>query len=148
MNTNTSSAAATMSLTVFHADHGVREDLIRKTIEPLEEGFFCLTVDLDAAASPLLSGLYGPLAGDSPVTEGEVEYVRRSEDRPLSRMIRLPKRETRRLTVIGVKDNENAATIFTAYGGECAPREPGDPSLSDEERKESEVFWAQHALAF
>lgn len=38
--------------------------------------------------------------------------------------------------------------IFTAYGGPCAPREPGDATLSsDEEKKESADFWAQHALA-
>lgn len=37
-------------------------------------------------------------------------------------------------------------TIFTAFTGQLAPKEPWDPRLKDEERAESERFWASYAL--
>ena len=52
------------------------------------------------------------------------------------------------MTVIGVKgDSPDDTTIFTAYGGPPAEREPGDKSLSsDEEREAARAFWRDHAL--
>jgi hypothetical protein len=73
-------------------------------------------------------------------------------------MVNRPVRETRILTVIGghlpVKDNgphavdSSRCVLYTAFGGPMAPREPGDPSITDvDDLKESTLFWAQHALS-
>jgi hypothetical protein len=44
-------------------------------------------------------------------------------------------------------DGLDGVVLYTAYGGKCAPREPGDTSLNDEQRLESQAFWSEHALA-
>ena len=137
-----------MTTKIFHADHNVSVETIAWALSQINpDGFFLRTLELPEAHCDLLSALYGPLAGDAPVSDADVQFIKRSEDRPASRMVSLPKRATRLLTVIGTaKDGD--VTIFTAYGGHCAPREPGDATLAtDEEKKESSDFWAQHALA-
>jgi hypothetical protein len=133
---------------VFHADHGVTNETLMWALSQINpDGFFLRTLDLPEDHCDLLSALYGPLAGDAPVSDDVVSFVKRSEDRPASRMVSEVKRPSRLLTVIGIV-KEDGVTIFTAYGGPCAPREPGDSTLSsDEEKKESSDFWAQHALA-
>lgn len=41
----------------------------------------------------------------------------------------------------------NETVLYTAYGGPCAPREPGDPNIKSwDELLESRKFWAEHAL--
>lgn len=53
------------------------------------------------------------------------------------------------LIVVGVcTDDDGLDTIFTAFYGQLAPKEPWDPRLRDEEREESEAFWASHALVY
>ncbi len=52
---------------------------------------------------------------------------------------------TSELTVV-VGPHDGGPVVYTAYWGEPAPREPGDPSLDDAGRAESEEFWAEHAL--
>ena len=38
--------------------------------------------------------------------------------------------------------------LFTAFGGPLAPREPGDPDMTDaKEIAESKKFWSEHALS-
>ena len=137
-----------MTTTIFHADHGVSSETIAWALSHINpEGFFLRTLELPEGHCDLLSALYGPLAGDEPVSDDVVHFAKRSEDRPASRMVSQAKRPSRLLTVIGIV-KEDGVTIFTAYGGPCAPREPGDVTLaSDEEKKESADFWAQHALA-
>lgn len=52
--------------------------------------------------------------------------------------------------VIGIcndRDNGDVPTLFTAFYGEKAPREPWD-AHSEEERTLSEAFWSSHALIF
>ncbi len=52
------------------------------------------------------------------------------------------------LSLVGLVSADGEATIFTAYGGPLALREPGDASMTtDGERAESKSFWAVHALA-
>lgn len=137
---------------VFHADHGVSPGLIAWAAEsaaPAEGGFFLRTLALPDGEPDLLNGLYGPASGDAPVTEYEVEWRRRSEDRPSSRIaVGRPKRPTRLVTIIGVASTEGV-TVFTCYGGPAAEREPGDPSLAGDAdaQERSRAFWAHHALA-
>lgn len=150
---------------VFHADHGVSTALLSWAVSQIkEEGFFLRTCEIPEEFPDLMNALYGPVCGDAPVPESEVFYVKRSEDRPPSRMVRAPKRPTRLLTIIGVRHlpaepkqwwddtppSDDEVTLFTAYGGPSATREPGDVLLSlgsDEERADAAKFWSQHALA-
>jgi hypothetical protein len=133
---------------VFHADHGVSEETLKWALAQINPtGFFLRTLELPEGHVDLLNSLYGPVCGDDPVSDDVVTFVKRSEDRPPSRMVSWPKRPTRLLTLIGmVKDGD--VTIFTAYGGPAAEREPGDVTLStDEEKAAAATFWAHHALA-
>lgn len=51
--------------------------------------------------------------------------------------------------VIGIcRDDDGLDTLFTAFYGQLAPKEPWDPRLKDEEREESEKFWSTHALVY
>ena len=42
--------------------------------------------------------------------------------------------------------DDGVVTVFTAFAGEKAPKEPNDPYLRTEEKEESEKFWSSHAL--
>ena len=54
--------------------------------------------------------------------------------------------DTSILTVGICKDDDGKDTLFTAFYGQLAPKEPWDTRLSDSERSEAESFWASHAL--
>lgn len=134
---------------VFHSDHGVSEALISWALAQVSsEGFFIKTLEIPASEPDLQNGLYGPESGDQPIHEGQVYYRCRGDRKGPSRLIRAGTRPTRLLTVIGVKSaNDEETTVYTAFGGPSAKREPWDPSLSPEERVSSAAFWAHHALA-
>lgn len=133
---------------VHHADHGVTADTLAWALGVIKPtGFFIRTLTLPEEHPDLLNALYGPASGDAPVSESEVHYTQRSEDRPMSRMVARPKRPTRLLTIIGM-GGDNSPVVFTAYGGPAAEREPGDRGLdTPEEKAAAEAFWASHALA-
>ena len=61
-------------------------------------GFFIETVTMPDDLPSLTCGLYGPSMGDPPVTEG-VSFEARGERAYPSRMVALPMRPTRLLTV-------------------------------------------------
>ena len=51
------------------------------------------------------------------------------------------------LVTIGIcTDDDGLETVFTAFYGQLAPKEPWDPRQKEQERKESEEFWRSHAL--
>ena len=53
----------------------------------------------------------------------------------------------RTVTVIAGPHEGDPCVLYTAYGGPCAPREPGDPTIASwDELLESRSFWAKHAL--
>lgn len=54
--------------------------------------------------------------------------------------------DTSLITVGICKDDDGKDTVFTAFYGQLAPKEPWDQRLSDSERSESEKFWTSHAL--
>lgn len=56
--------------------------------------------------------------------------------------------ETSLLTVGICKDDDGLNTVFTAFFGVLAPKEPWDPRLKEEEKAESESFWLTHALIY
>lgn len=131
---------------VFHSDHSIDNTLLQWAVESINPtGFFLTTIAIPAEHAPLLNALYGPCCGDRCVEDSMVEM--RSEDRPASRTIDLPKRPTRLLTVIGMAKGSEVQ-IYTAYGGPAAAREPNDPSIATVEEKESsKLFWSMHALS-
>ena len=55
--------------------------------------------------------------------------------------------QTRVCTVIAGPHDNNDCVLFTAYPGPQAPKGLNDPSLKEEEKAESQEFWAQHALS-
>jgi hypothetical protein len=145
-----------------HLDHGLSPEHVAFVLALFHDrsGFFLETVTLPAELASLESALYGPLAGDAPVTEADVSYVVREGRRWASRVLAYGapllvgstssgQRPTRQLTVIGgpMSPGENC-TLYTAYGGPAAPREPGDLTLPDWEAVQvSRTFWTEHALA-
>lgn len=56
--------------------------------------------------------------------------------------------ETTSLTVGICTDEDSLETIFTAFTGKIAPKEPWDPRINPEEKAESENFWKHHALVY
>jgi hypothetical protein len=113
-------------VTIFHADHDVSEKhlawALGKVLDEGKKGFFLSTLDLPSGYASLPCGLHGPLVGDEPIPDSEVEWVTRDDE----------------------------IKIFTTYGGPIAPREVDDPSwdeMSEAERQESRDFWAEHALS-
>ena len=135
---------------IFHADHGIAHFTALQVVQALNptEGFFLRTVDLPEGAPDAMNALYGPRSGDEPVAEADVFYAKRSEDRPESRMIDLPKRPTRKVTVIGMAEPDGVV-VYTIYGGPAAEREPGDPSIANDPEltRAAKAFWSKHALA-
>jgi hypothetical protein len=130
-----------------HLDHGLDGELLADILQKFRdaEGFAIESVEV---AGMFLCDLVGPLTGQAPVQEDEVFYRNRGGRAWPSRLTRSrPRPKTRILTVVmGPDEHGNKCVLYTAYWGPQAPREPGDPSLTEEERKESKKFWSQHAL--
>lgn len=136
-----------------HLDHGLTEAQV-KHIENLfrnRDAFFIETVELPSELGNVPCGLHGPLMGDDPVPEDEVEYVRRGERAGQTRMCKRGVRNVSQLTVIAGphKDEETGekfdCVLYTAFGGPLAPKEPFD--ASPEEKAASDEFWSQHAIS-
>lgn len=129
-----------------------RDGVFEAIIVPPQAGIFIATLRLPEHLPDVLNGLRGPLSGEPPVGEGSVFYGIRGEGRPnLSRLTALPSAPTRLVTVIvgrlEERDGVWHGTLFTAYGGPCAPQEPGDPYLAPERVEASVTFWREHALS-
>lgn len=54
--------------------------------------------------------------------------------------------DTNYFTVGMCTDVDGLVTVFTAFPGLKAPKEPNDPNLREDEREESEKFWSTHAI--
>lgn len=135
-----------------HLDHVPTSILafVQKTFADRSE-FFCEEVDLPADLPDVDSALYGPAAGDPPVQEEDVRYVKRPGRSGTSRLCRRPLRRTRRIVVVAGPDDAcgpGEIMLYSVYGAPCAPREPGDEDLEgDKLIQESKDFWAEHALS-
>lgn len=135
---------------VSHLDHGLTPEHVTWLLERFKDrsGFFIQTVELPAELGDLDCALYGPAVDDEPIAESDVRYVVRGKRPCASRIVNRPTRKTRKVTVIAGPSDEGECTLYTAYGGPMAPREPGDPTIPDFEAiKFSRDFWAAHALA-
>ena len=79
--------------------------------------------------------------------DDDIRFEARPGRETLSRMVYGRRPESTSLITIGIcVDDDGLNTVFTAFYGELSPKEPSDPSLKEEEREESETFWATHAL--
>ena len=112
------------------------------------EGFFIEALPLGDLTGTLKSALYGPDAGDEPVSEDEVVYEVRGNRAGPSRLIDRPARPADHMVVIGIAGED--PKVFTAYGNigdGIAPREPWDPTMGADDAAASARFWSEHALA-
>ena len=136
---------------VYHADHGVNPEqmaYIQSVIANKNPtGFFAMEVKLPRALGLVRNALYGPMSGDPPVRESEVDYRPRG-DRPWSdRVVAWPTRPIDYVQAIGMPDQNdpNKIVLFTVYGGPLAPQHPDDPGNRD--LAASKKFWSEHALS-
>lgn len=135
-----------------HRDHNLTDAHVDFILSAFADktGFFIATVRLPEHLPDLMTGLHGPVMGDAPVPESEVEYIVRGNRAGASRMTNRPPRPTRWVTVIGGQHGDEPCVLYTAYGshdGPLAPREPWDTSIPEAERAASRDFWAVHALS-
>lgn len=141
-----------MALTIHadsHIDHGLTKAQVAWLLARHADkvAFFIETVRLPADLGTAPCGIHGPVMGNEPVPESEVHYAVRGGRPNESRMCNRPVQQTSFVTVIAGPHDDQPCILFTAYGGPCAPREPGDPNLPEEEREASVAFWAEHALS-
>ena len=143
-----------MTVTIIkesHTDHSLTINL-QEVLDANfadRDGFFIETIDLGEAVGQC--ALHGPAMGDMPVAEevvGDCVYNGKRDGRDYeSRLVTWPTRVSNLLTVIAGPHGDNNCVLYTAFAGPSAPKEPNDPSLTDEEREYSEIFWAEHALS-
>lgn len=135
-----------------HVDHGLTEEQLHWVLGEVADrtAFFIATLTLPEHLGTVECNLVGPAVGQPPVVEDEVTYVIRGSRKCASRVLRrlTAKPLTRMVTVIaGASEGHEGLVLYTAYGGPCAPREPGDTSIPNWEAvQESREFWSQHAL--
>ena len=144
---------------IAHDDHGLTPAHVKlmqddPKIAALDDGAFVLTVlALPEGVESLPCALYGPEAGDAPVSDSEVIFETRGDRAGPSRLIEKPHRDARNMVVIGLK----GGVCFTAYGSRAtspSPMEPWDAErkhaagqLTAEDVQRARDFWAVHALA-
>jgi len=131
-----------------HCDHvapAVVEFVKRRFAD--RDGFFIETIELPAELGTLECVLYGPLCGDVPIMEHEVQYGRRPGREYRSRLVDRPARRTIKLSVIAGPHAGLPCVLYTVFGGAVSPKEIDDPTLAEQDRERSVAFWSQHALA-
>ncbi len=131
-----------------HLDHGLTAEHKVYILNRFKykSGFFIETFELPDYLEPLFCGLYGPAMGDGPIPEEKVVYAPRNGREYKSRLVALPSRPTRVMTVIAGPHEGQPCVLYTSYGGPSTPREPGDPTLPEKDREASVKFWSEHAL--
>ncbi len=117
---------------VSHLDHGLSSLQIDYLQEHFSDrkSFFIETIELPEGMGLVPCGLYGPLMGDKPIPESEVEYLMRGDRSYPSRMTRMPKRMGNKVTVVAGPHEHNYVMmdcmLYTAFSGPVAPKEPGE----------------------
>lgn len=141
---------------IFHADHGIPELTIAWGLDQPsamkigEDGVFTKTVVLPADHPDVENRLHGPVCGDPPVRDSVIR-VRDAADawRQETPFVKRSPRPSRIFTIVGMVNDDESVTIFTAYGGPLATRIPSDPSLvpGSPEHEQAVAFWKDHALS-
>ena len=129
-----------------HLDHGLSWAQTSYLLERFGDHSvpFAATIELPESLGTVPCSLVGPVAGDAPVREDQVSYQTRGTRTWRSRMIAMPARRSRQVTVVAGAHDGHPCVLFTAYGGPAAPQEPDDPGCRDVEA--SRAFWREHAL--
>lgn len=132
-----------------HVDHALTPQILDSLRAKFASraAFFIETFKLHESLGTLPCNLHGPAVSEDPVLEPEVSYQPRGSRAYNSRLCQRPELRTRTVTVIAGPHKEEPCILYTAFGEPLSPKEPADPTLKDEEREESEVFWSQHALS-
>jgi hypothetical protein len=132
-----------------HVDHGLTEDQRIYIMDHFrgKDGFFAETITLPEFLDTVPCSLYGPSMGDTDISEASVYYAKRGTRSYPSRLVSLPVRYTRLVTVIAGPHDNLPCVLYTAFGGPVAPKEPADPNLKEHEKAASIEFWSKHALS-
>jgi len=141
-----------------HVDHALNDLQLSWLLDTVSQRYWAntpapliATLTLHPKIGTVPCGLYGPLMGDAPISDGpDITHAVRGERAGPSRLIDgalFPPRPTRLVTLIAGPHGDEPWVLYTAFGGPVAPREPWDASLDDAGRAESEAFWAEHALS-
>lgn len=141
---------------VSHLDHGISTAILSwlLTMFADKNEFFIATVKLPVElgnGGTVPCDLRGPMVGDDPVPDSLCSYGRRGEQRKWdTRFTTMHPTVSTDVTIIAGPHGDDACVLYTVYGGPCAPREPGDPSLAatPEQHAESVAFWKEHAISF
>lgn len=132
-----------------HLDHGLIAEQVAHIRARFADraGFFIESFTIPGPALPC--ALYGPVMGDAPIADSQVEWRPRAGRQYPSRiLIGARPRPTQTCTVIAGPHGDLPCVLYTAFGGPPATRELNDPTLtSPPEIRGSQQFWAVHALA-
>jgi len=135
-----------------HLDHGLSSDIIGHVLRLYadKDEFFIHTITLPSGLGEVECALIGPITGHTQLTEATCSYQKRNGREWDSRMTAIPPTRSRQLTIIAGPSDDDECVAYTMYGGPCAPREPGDPSIANDPTllAESKAFWSEHALSF
>lgn len=132
-----------------HVDHGLTPGQLAAALALVEpgEGVTVATVELPEGLGTAPCAIRGPIVGDEPITEDVAIRGVRGERAGASRLVLMPCRRSRLVTVVVGPHGDEPCVLYTAYAGPEAPREPWDPSLDAVSARESDAFWSEHALA-
>lgn len=132
-----------------HTDHSITPSQLEWLLGQLADrrAFTIETLELPASLGTVPCGLHGPAMGDEPVPSVEVTLSPRGKRDNLSRLCDRAPRQTRYVTVIGGPHGDEPCVLYTAFGGPLSPKEPTDPTLTEDEREKSIAFWSEHALS-
>ena len=102
-----------------HVDHGLTENQLRHLLDHFADrsAFFIETIELPEDLGTVPCGLYGPIMGDAPVKEADVGHEHRGNRAWKSRLVDLPTRPTRKVTVIAGPHEEKCPRC--GGSGEC-----------------------------
>lgn len=149
MNTETSNDVTIK--TIYHSDHSMDSRSLPWCLSQVNTmGFFLKTFTIPEDHSDAVNALYGPVCGDEPVSGTLLRREGRNFD---DKMIDLPCRPSRLVTVIGIQE-QDGFTVFTAHGGPAAEKNlqqvlqefaEGKCSSTDVDRVKA--FWETHALS-
>jgi len=138
--------SAKLTIEVGHADHGITDNAaawkqVTAFLEGAPQGFFKISTHVEGTTVP--NGMWGPEAGDEPVSDSECYYENRGNREWTDRLVDRPTRPTTLVQMIGIRDKDEMS-LFTCYGGPLAPQNEADPNNADVQK--SKDFWATHAL--
>lgn len=85
-----------------HVDHDLTAEQLRYLLDHFADrnSFFLETIELPEQLGTVPCGLWGPIMGDSPISDAEVHHARRGTREWTSRLVDRPMRPTRKVTVI------------------------------------------------